>query len=262
MRKEFLMKLLALGFVPLMLASCATAGGGVVTGVERTRLLIDSRYDARPDSAALAFIAPYRHAVDSVMSPVMGRSARYMAAARPESTLSNLLADILVWAGKDYGEKPDMGVYNMGGIRAALPEGNVTYGDVLEVAPFENKICFLTLTGDKLMQLFREMASVGGEGVSHGVDLVITEDGRLVSAQLNGKDIAPDGKYRIATIDYLAQGNDKLTAFKDNSDLNSPQEASNDTRYIISGYFKEMAAKGKVVDSKTEGRIKIETGCE
>ena len=68
-----------------------------------------------------------------------------MHADRPESDLSNLLADILVWAAKDYGESPVLGIYNMGGIRADLTKGDVTYGDVLDVAPFENKICFTTL---------------------------------------------------------------------------------------------------------------------
>lgn len=239
------------------LASCASRGY-VVTGVERTRILVDSRYDGRTDAETEAFMAPYRQRVDSVMSPVMGRSAHYMSASRPESELSNLLADILVWAGKDYGESPVMGVYNMGGIRAALPAGDVTYGDVLEVAPFENKICFLTLTGDKLMQLFREMAMTGGEGVSRGVELLVTRDGQLKSARLNGSEIDPEATYRIATIDYLAQGNDKMTAFKSATDLNSPKEESNDTRYIISGYFRELAARGLAAESRVEGRIRVE----
>lgn len=252
-------RLLTIGMAASALAGVSCSSGGyVVTDVTRTRIMIDSTYDAVPDSAAMAFLEPYRHEVDSMMSPVMGRSARYMAGARPESTLSNLLADILVWAGKDYGEKPVMGVYNMGGIRAALPEGEVTYGAVLEVAPFENKICFLTLTGSSLTHLFQDMARVGGEGVSHGVELVISKDGELKSARLHGKEIDPDASYRIATIDYLAQGNDKLPSFNDKTELNSPQDESNDTRYIISGYFKAMAAQGKVVDSKVEGRIRVE----
>lgn len=263
MKSDFTMRMALAALVPLSLAVASCASGGyAVTDVSRTRILVDSRYDAAPDSAATEFLKPYKHAVDSIMSPVVGRSARYMTGERPESPLSNLLADILVWAGKDYGEHPVMGVYNMGGIRAALPEGDVTYGDVLEIAPFENKICFLTLSGEKLMQLFREMAATGGEGVSHGVELVVTEDGRLVSARLNGREIDPAAGYRIATIDYLAEGNDNMAAFKHNTALNSPQEQSNDTRYIISGYFKEMAEKGITVDSKIEGRIKTVVQCK
>lgn len=242
----------------VMLTACSTHKKATVTSVERSRLLVDARYDALPDAEAAKMIEPYRHVVDSIMSPVVGRSAAYMSANRPESGLSNLLADILVWAGRDYGERPVMGVYNMGGIRAALPKGDVTYGDVLEIAPFENKICFLTLTGTDLLELFGNMAAVGGEGVSHGVELVITRDGKLVSARLNGQPIDPAASYRIATIDYLAQGNDRMTAFKKKTDFNSPSEEKNDTRYIISSYFREMSRQGKAVESQVEGRITIE----
>ena len=240
------------------LSACASQKTTEVVSVERSRILVDSRYDAAQSEELAQLMAPYKHVVDSIMSPVVGQSAHYMAAERPESNLSNLLADILVWAGRDYGEQPVMGVYNMGGIRAALPEGTITYGDVLEVAPFENKICFLTLSGEALLRLFGNMAAVGGEGVSHGVRLVISRDGRLVSARLHGKEIDPEASYRIATIDYLAQGNDKLDAFKEKTDFNSPSAEENDTRYIISGYFREMARQGKVVDSKVEGRITVE----
>ena len=229
-----------------------------VTGVDRTTVLVDSRYDVIPNAEAETFIAPFKHVVDSMMSPKVGRIARYMAAKKPESELSNLLADVLVWAGKMYNEQPVFGLYNMGGIRAALAEGDVTYGDVLDVAPFENKICFLTLTGEKTLELFQQIASTGGEAVSHAVKMVMTPDHQLKSVLLNGKPIDPKATYRLATIDYLAQGNDRMDAFKSKTDVNSPQEDSNNLRYIIMDYFREQDKLGKVVDAQIEGRITIE----
>ena len=226
-----------------------------VASVERSRILVDNRFDRQPDAQAEAFMQPYKQEVDKVMSPVVGKAAEYMWAQKPESNLSNLLADILVWGGKKFDEQPQMGLYNMGGIRAAFSAGDVTYGDVLDVAPFENKICFLTLTGEKLIELFRQVARTRGEGVSHGVELVITNDGQLVSAKLNGQDIDPQQGYRIATLDYLAQGNDGLEAFKAKTDVVSPQEEENNVRFIIMDYFREQAAKGLAVDAKVEGRI-------
>ena len=198
-----------------------------MSGISRTRILIDKRYDAQPDAGASAFMVPYKHDVDSIMSPVVGQIARYMAAKKPESELSNLLADILMWAGKLYQEKPDFSVYNMGGIRAAFAQGEVTYGDVLDVAPFENKIAFVTLSGEKVLELFRQMAMTGGEAVSHGVQMVITSDGKLKSVRINGEEVNPQASYRVASIDYLIQGNDRLEAFKAKTDVNSPQEVSN-----------------------------------
>ena len=239
----------------MMVSSCRSHYE--VASVQRTRIIVDSRYDAQPDGAAADFLKPYKHKVDSAMGPVVGRSAKYMTAQRPEGTLSNLLADIMVWAAKDYGEQADLGVYNMGGVRADLPKGDVTYGDVLDIAPFENKIAFTTLSGSDLMALFRQMAAVGGEGVSHSVRLVITADEQLVSATVGGQPVDPARDYRIVTIDYLLGGNDKLDAFKQGRNVNSPQEESNNSRYVIMNFFREMSKQGRLVDAEIEGRITV-----
>jgi len=228
-----------------------------LTGIERTRIIIDNRYDQNPDEAAARYIAPFKRVNDSIMGPIMGRVAHNMHAVRPESDLSNLLADILIWAAKDYGEQPVFGVYNIGGIRADLTKGDVTYGDVLDIAPFENKICFVTLTGEQLMELFSQIASTGGEGVSRGTQLVITSDGKLVSARLHGEEIDPKREYRVTTINYLLEGNDKMTAFLKGTNKVAPSEANNNTRYLIMNYFKEKHAKGEIVDANVEGRIKL-----
>ena len=251
-RKTIVITLLA----TLFLASACRSHYEVL-GIQRSRIVVDARYDARPDAQAAEFLKPYKNVVDSVMGPVVGESARYMTAERPEGTLSNLLSDIMVWAAKDYNEKVDLGIYNMGGVRADLPKGKITYGDVLDIAPFENKIAFASLRGDALQELFQQMASVGGEGVSHAVRLVITKDGQLVSATLNGEPVDPEREYRLATIDYLLGGTDKLEAFKKAFNVNAPKEASNNSRFIIMNYFREQAKEGKVVDAQLEGRVTV-----
>lgn len=228
-----------------------------VASVQRTRIVVDSRYDATPDAQAAEFLKPYKHVVDSVMGPVVGRSARYMVPDRPESELTNLLSDILIWASKNYGEQPDFSVYNTGGVRADLPKGVITYGDVLDIAPFENKIAFGTLNGAEVMELFSQIASTGGEGVSHGVRLVITKDRKLVEATLNGNPIDPVKDYRLATIDYLLGGTDKMEAFKKCRNVKAPQDKENNTRFIIMDYFREMAKQNKEVDATIEGRIVV-----
>ena len=226
--------------------------------ISRSRVLIDSSLDPFTDSAAVKYLTPYRQRVDSMIEPVVGNSERYMRASRPESLLSNLLSDIMVYQSSIFDETVDFSVYNMGGIRASLPKGKVTYGDILDIAPFENKLCFLTLSGQKVMQLFQEIASVGGEGVSHGVQMVISKDRKLVSVLLNGKKIEPTKKYRIATIDYLAQGNDNMEAFKSSENIVMPTNSNNNIREFIIKYFRDCMERGVVVDSKMEGRITVE----
>ena len=188
-KKKYLFGLLA----ALAISSCGSKQYQLVS-VERTRVIVDSRYDQNPDQSAAQFMAPYKRVNDSIMRPIVGQVAHNMHATRPESDLSNLVSDILIWASKDYNEEPVLAIYNMGGIRADLVKGDVTYEDVLSVAPFENKICFTTLSGEKVIELFRQIAHRGGEGVSKGVELVITKGdigGELVSARLHGAEIDP-----------------------------------------------------------------------
>ena len=253
MRKK---QLIWASLAALMMTSCATKHYQLTT-VERSRIIIDSRYDQQPDEKAAKFLAPYKRVNDSIMGPILGQVAHNMHPDRPESDLTNLLSDILVWAAKDYNEQPVLGVYNKGGVRADLTKGDVTYGDILDVAPFENRICFVTLTGEQLMKLFSQIAKRGGEGVSKGTELVITQDGQLVSARLHGKKIDPKAEYRVTTIHYLLEGNDGMPAFIEGTNKVAPTEAKNNTRYLIMNYFKDKHARGEVVDAKVEGRIKV-----
>lgn len=258
MKKKYSFKIVLASAVLSLMASPAFAQKYKVAKVERTRILIDKSWDAQPDAEAAKFIAPYKNKVDSIMGPVVGSIAHDMTRHRPESELSNLLCDILVWGGKAFNEQPVFSVYNMGGIRSNLAKGKVTVGDVNDMAPFENKICFLTLTGEKVTELFQQIAHRGGEGLSHAVRLVITKDGKLVSATINGEPVDLAKTYRIATLDYLAEGNDQLVAFKSGTDVLSPKQKENNVRYIIMDYFREMQKQGKSVESKIEGRCVIE----
>ncbi len=236
-------------------AAVSCASHYEVANVSCSRIVIDKRYDLSEDADAERFVAPFKAKVDSVMSPVVGTAARFLDKYKPESPLSNLLADILVWGAKPFDEHPDFAVYNIGGIRAAFAKGEVTYGDVLDVAPFDNKICFCTLTGEKVTELFRQMADFGGQGVSHGVEAVMDKNNKLVSLKINGSEVDPQREYRIATLDYLAEGNDRMLAFKSKTKVNSPSGDKNNVRFIIISYFKEMAAQGRAVDAKVENRF-------
>ena len=251
-------------FLSLLITAVTLCGCGAryaVTGIERSRVLIDKRYDAANDAELQAFIAPYKQQVDSLGAPVVGRAGCMVIGPSPaliESTLSNLMTDILVWAGQRYGEQPQFGVYNVGGLRAAIVEGDVTRGDIINVAPFENKVCFITLTGEQVQRLFEQIAKRGGEGVSHSVRLVIDKNRQLKRATIDGKPIDPKAQYRVVTNDYVVQGNDGMPAFKEGTHLVAPQSEENNVRYVMMDYFREQMKAGKTVCGKREGRITIE----
>ena len=215
------------------------------------RIEVTSALDAKPDSQALAIIAPYKVSVDSVMSPVLGMSRVAMNAKRPESLLSNWAADVMVEGSTATGlQAADMGLVNIGGLRNNMPKGIVRKGDILLISPFENSLVVLEMKGKDLLKLMHNIAAVGGEGVSKSVRMVISKDRKLISATINGEKISPKRTYTIATLDYLAEGNDKMYALKK---ARKRHEIGLKTRDVMI----ESVIKNRIIDSKIEGRITI-----
>jgi 2',3'-cyclic-nucleotide 2'-phosphodiesterase (5'-nucleotidase family) len=112
----------------------------------------------------------------------------------------------------------------------------------------------LTLNGEQLTNLFRRLGKGHGTGVSKGLK-VVYKDRELVSITYNGEPVTADKTYRIATIDYLIQGNDGYKELRNGSMLVSPRDAYANTRNIIADYFREKAAAGEQVDAQIEGRV-------
>lgn len=224
-----------------------------LVAVEAQRIEVTRTLDFRPDTAAVALLTPYKTIVDSITAPVLGYSTRRMEVRRPESALSNWVADVLRDAAARLGKPADIGLCNMGGLRSSMPQGPVKVGDVLAIAPFENHLCILTLRGDALQELMEQIAATGGEGIS-GAQLEITADGKLTNAAVAGCAIDPEHLYTIATISYLAEGNDRMYALrkateKDQRDILISQ--------VMMDYIRAEHKAGRKLKAETEGRILI-----
>ena len=215
------------------------------------RIEVTNRLDAQPDREAMTIMERYKPAVDSVMAPVLGESLMGMTAGRPESLLSNWAADVMVEY-SDFldGKRADLGLVNVGGLRNNMPQGTVRRGNIILISPFDNRLAIVQLKGSDLTALMQDIAAVRGEGVSHEVRMTITSDGKLLDATISGHPIDPERTYRIATLDYLTEGNDKLYSLKkairvDVSDLF--------TRDCMMKYVREHSP----ITSKIEGRITV-----
>ena len=242
-------------FTGLLLFSSCHSSYYTISSIEGGRIVVDKKYDTKPNSESQQIVLTYKNKVDSIMSPVIGHSLTDMSAERPESKLSNLVADILRESTTAYlGKMADVAVINMGGLRSSLPKGDVTYGNIFEITPFENTLCILTMSGKEIREVFENIASVYGEGLS-GAQLEITKEGKLLSAKIAGEEIEDNKIYKVATLDYLAEGNDKMVAFKKIKDRLQPDGAT--LRQIFLDYVISNNAKGGKLDSKVEGRIVV-----
>lgn len=164
-------------------------------------------------------------------------------------------ADVLREAAVEVLGKPaDMGLINIGGIRNSLTEGDITTENIYEILPFENSLCVLTMKGSAMKHLFENIAVRLGEGVS-GIQLEISKDGKLLQASIAGKPVEDDRDYTVATIDYLADGNDGMTAFLQADKRECPDGAT--LRGLFMKYVEKQTAAGKKVTSRMEGRVVV-----
>lgn len=172
-------------------------------------LSVDSRLDSRTDRELDAILEPYRHGVDSLMNIKIGRSAGNYGNRSPE--LINFVSDFILDQGRRMTPDIDLAIMNKGSLRRDMPKGDVTKGVILMMQPFANRIVTLEVKGSDLKEAFDVMATRGGDGVSRGVDIAFDPaTGQCTDITINGRPLDPDATYRVATIDYLANGGDYM----------------------------------------------------
>ena len=215
---------------------------------------IDSTFDSNPNPNIQKLVLSYKTQLDSEMNIPIGTSSSLMDYRRPESLLTNLTSDVM----KEYGDEhlpngADIGVMNVHGHRATMPEGTVTIGNLFEIYSFDNTITFLDLKGSDLKKMFDAYARIGGAGISSNVKLVI-EDRKVKSVTVDNKPIDNDKIYKIVTLDYLAEGNDNMNAFLNAISINNTGVTLRD---IMIDWVKEQTRMGNEIESAIDGRIII-----
>ena len=150
------------------------------------------------------------------------------------------------------GRPADMGLVNVGGIRNSLTQGPVTVANAFELLPFENSLCVLTVKGSVLKRLVEQIAARGGEGVS-GIRMVIDEANKLKKVSIAGKPLDEEAHYTVATVDYLAEGNDGMSALIQADKRVCPEGLT--LRSLFIEYVKRQTAAGKKIAAQVEGRV-------
>lgn len=215
---------------------------------------VNSRLDDRIDAVFSSMIDTYTDQLSGQMSEVLGYSPNTLYKSSPESELSNIAADAIVWMAKKYYDvDADVSIYNWGGIRSNLPSGNVTLGDVYEVFPFDNVLSILTMKGSDMRTFFAHVAYDGGLPINSAVRLVIKNQA-VESVTIHGEPIDDNKIYTVATVDYLVNtgryGFENALTRKDTPDI---------VRDYYGEYIKYLASlnsKGHII-VPIDGRIVI-----
>ncbi|MFP2959745.1 bifunctional metallophosphatase/5'-nucleotidase [Myxococcus sp. 1LA] len=103
-----------------------------------------------PDAKVAPLLAPALELAREAQNRQVGliASAPLTRGYTEEGALGNLVADVLRASAN-----ADVGLMNPGGVRADLPAGPLTFGQVFEALPFDNTVAVVTLTGPELVRL-------------------------------------------------------------------------------------------------------------
>jgi 5'-nucleotidase/UDP-sugar diphosphatase len=105
----------------------------------------------------------------------------------------------------------DLALVNGGGVRDSLPEGAITYRDLLKVQPFGNPITTVRLKGSELFAWLAEAAKMtpgsGGFAQTAGVQMRI-EGGVLKEVRVQGRALDAQRDYTLCINRFTAIGGD------------------------------------------------------
>ncbi len=164
---------------------------------------------AEPDARVAALVDRSRTEVEARASaPVARLAAPLRRAGRGvEYGLGDLVADAQRAA-----TGTQVAIMNSGGIRASLPAGPVSYGDLLEVQPFGNTLVRLEVTGASLRRALDQALEADGphahlSGLRACYDPAVGASGRVLGLVLeDGTPVAPRATYTLTVNDFMADG--------------------------------------------------------
>jgi 5'-nucleotidase len=265
---------------PVLIVSAASFGkylgrldvtfdeNGVATSWEGEPILLDASVPEDPDLLAKAM--EMNEPLEELRNTIIGSAAVDLDGDRNscrfgECTMGDLIADAMVWGTE--AQDTQIAIQNGGGIRASIPAGDVSMGQVLEVLPFGNTVATFGLKGSDVVAALENGVSRAENPENEGTGrfaqvagLRYTWDGskpegeRILSVEVMGEDgsyapIDPDTVYQVASNDFMRGGGDGYSVFADNAidayDFGPPVDE------VVSKYITEFSP----VAPELEGRI-------
>ena len=209
-----------------------------------------------PDPAVRRWAQGVAQKVGKLLDEQVAVSAEdYLKESDTECVPGNLMTDAMRWA-----TGADAAFQNSYGIRADLAKGPITLRTLFTMMPFDNTIVSMTLTGEQILDLLEQSASLERgflqmSGVRMIADVSRPAGERVVFAQVGGADLQSNRSYRIATNSFLAEGGDHFDVFPNGTDR---KDSGRNMRDAIRDYLRHLTGSPQgVYQGRLEGRIQV-----
>lgn len=220
---------------------------------DNSDLLLLQEDEFWPDSTVLNYVKSQQKIYEKGFGEIIGKSQVALTRSSiGESPMNNLITDAMR-------EKvdADFAFTNFGGIRADLKAGPITREDIFKVLPFGNQIATFQVDGNFLKEILEKKVSGGSRGlaISGGevtINKTLPDGSRVVKVEIDGKLLDPNKTYRLATTDYLMEGNSGLYMLKD-----IPRDNVAFTGILLREAIIESIEQNSPIAPKADGRWKV-----
>ena len=190
-----------------------------VTSFEHKLHTIDSEH-VKPNAQFDQELAPIAKKVDDIMGQPVGSSTVGITRDKftPESTAGNIVTDAMIDA-----TGADIAFLNTGAMKKAIDKGEIKFGDVFNLLPYDNQIVTVDMTGSQIMTVLEESAGnaetipvKGSTNIIQFAGLRATFDPsqpvgyRVSNVTVGGQPIESGKTYSVASIDYLVSDSNEF----------------------------------------------------
>ncbi len=175
--------------------------------------------EIKADEALYAQLKKYQDEGDKTLGIKVGNTEGFFDGKRESVRFVQTNLGRLIAQSQMERVKADIGIMNGGGIRASLPEGEVTYKNILTVQPFGNMISTLDLKGKELVDFLTTVAlketDTGGYPQFANISMVVDRAAKTISdVKIGGQPLDMNKAYKISIPDYLTAGGDGYPIMK------------------------------------------------
>jgi 2',3'-cyclic-nucleotide 2'-phosphodiesterase (5'-nucleotidase family) len=209
--------------------------------------------NVQPAREITRILEPFNNRVKEKMGEVIGEATEDLNYSRStESPLADIVADAFREKGRT-----QIAIHNVGGIRARLIKGKVTWGNAFEVLPFQNTMVTLRLTGAQLKRtvergLVNTVGMVALSGLRIQLDPGKPPGEQVRAASLANGDPIDDGRlYSVTTNDFILAGGDGFMEFAQGTDIV-------DTGIFLRDVLVEYIKTRHTLSPRLDGRIVVD----
>lgn len=190
--------------IPVNLKKYFTSADG-----KKTYINYDVEIVQNPE--VLSMLTPFKQKGEASLGVEIGRTDTFLDGERNIVRYQQTNMGKLIIQAQIARTQSSFGLISSGSIRASIPVGPISYGDILTVQPFGNSVGYAEMSGKELVNYLSSVANMkpgsGAYPQFHNIHFKINE-GVLSHVVINNQPIDMKKSYRFSLPSYNASGGD------------------------------------------------------